>query len=828
MKVFTRIWLVICFFFSALSFDFTPTVVFDLAAPGDAVSSRASGYLYGLAEAGVPDSLTVGSLSPASVSQKVPNGLQHPVGDIAHVAPELQSADYLVVYLQDCFSTWYYANDEINEMRAEGTYDWQAFLTERFFPEVTKTVRTLSATEYKDRVVYCLYNECDNGVWFGESFSDTNGVYGAFNDKGKETFFDAWAQTYRLVKSLAPDALIGGPGYYEFNADKERDFLAFCKANGCLPEIMIYHELNERSAELWREHVTGYREIEAALGVSPLPVIVTEYGTMAECGNPAEMIRYITAIEESGVYGDIAFWRLADNLNDNAADGNMPNSCWWLYRWYAAMDGKRLSQQKYDLFHADFAKAVKEGRQLKYKTFDTLGCLSEDGKRIDVVAGHCGYTGSLVFKNLSAADLGKKVHIRIEAVPFSGLSGAVTAPAVTYDAERCVTGGTLSVDLKDMDPDAVYHICVTPASGETVPVTALPLRFEAERGALLGGAYTYRSAYAATGDDENLVGGMENPGDGVELTVSVRTAGSYDLAVIYGKANDGASPDGRVTGKAKLFVNGEEQTLLLPNTIKSEYTSVLHTSVRLKKGKNTLRFEHGEGTFVLDGALVSPEQEPEALALLPDTAANGETAYLAVAPTDGYYTVSAETTALTVDGADAGGVSGEKRVCLRRGLNRLTLAGEGLSCRVSNDRTPLADPVLPSQITLTAPAQVDGDLLTGITSEGGAAAFSVQTERAGDWRLTLCYSNNQEGGYHAYNVDLIEAYVTLETNGQTKTVMCRNTYSRETFSTVTVNLSLCAGENEIRLYNGGEIRFDGRTAVAPEIRWVSVNPAAEA
>ena len=63
--------------------------------------------------------------------------------------------------------------------------------------------------------------------------------------------------------------------------------------------------------------------MEQELGVDPLPVIVTEYGTMQECGNPAKMLPYVCAVERSGVYGNIAFWRLADNLNDNAADDNM-------------------------------------------------------------------------------------------------------------------------------------------------------------------------------------------------------------------------------------------------------------------------------------------------------------------------------------------------------------------------------------------------------------------------------------------------------------------------------------------------------------------------
>ncbi|MBR4429599.1 MAG: hypothetical protein IKS78_09595, partial [Clostridia bacterium] len=129
-----KLLLVLTFFFASLRFAFVPTVVIDAADRGAPVSSRASGYLYGLAEYDVPSALMTESLAVSSVAQKVPDGLQHPTGDLDHVAPMLDGADYLTVYLQDNFSTWYYANDDIMEARKAGTYDWRAFLTDEYFP----------------------------------------------------------------------------------------------------------------------------------------------------------------------------------------------------------------------------------------------------------------------------------------------------------------------------------------------------------------------------------------------------------------------------------------------------------------------------------------------------------------------------------------------------------------------------------------------------------------------------------------------------------------------------------------------------------------------
>ncbi|MBR3621317.1 MAG: hypothetical protein IKN56_07380, partial [Clostridia bacterium] len=102
-----------------LPYLFYPTAEFDLrdARAAQDISSGACGYLYGLAQEGVPSPEAVKTLNISSVSQKVAGGLQHPIGDVDDVSPNLGSCDYITVYLQDCYPTWYYAWDVIEEMR---------------------------------------------------------------------------------------------------------------------------------------------------------------------------------------------------------------------------------------------------------------------------------------------------------------------------------------------------------------------------------------------------------------------------------------------------------------------------------------------------------------------------------------------------------------------------------------------------------------------------------------------------------------------------------------------------------------------------------------
>jgi len=106
--------------FSAPCFSFPvykPVLIADFSESEREISSGASGYLYGIAEEGVPSKNMTESVDISTVVQKAPEGLQHPIGDIEHVESHLENTDYNIVYLQDDYDTWYYCHDEINEKK---------------------------------------------------------------------------------------------------------------------------------------------------------------------------------------------------------------------------------------------------------------------------------------------------------------------------------------------------------------------------------------------------------------------------------------------------------------------------------------------------------------------------------------------------------------------------------------------------------------------------------------------------------------------------------------------------------------------------------------
>ena len=806
-----------------IPYAFRPTLEVDASVSMGEISTRATGYLYGIAQNGVPDKAMVESIDISSVSQKVIGGLQHPIGDVDEAAQMLDDCDYITVYLQDCFDTWYYCHDEINNLRASGEYDCEKFVEERFHPQVTEKVTALSAKDYADRLVYCPYNEADNAVWFGTPSED--GTWMMYDDAAKFRFYDAWKKTYNLIRSIHPDAVIGGPGYCDYDSYEIRHFLEFCKSNNCLPDVMIYHELGERSALFLQDHVDDYRSIEKELSLSEMPIIITEYGTMYECGASADMLKYVVNIEKSGAYGNIAYWRLANNLCDTAADNNSPNSNWWLFRWYADMNGSLMKSKMIDILHADFANAIKYNYTgFHYKDFTGIASLTDSKDKIEAICGGCDYTSGISIKNLNKTNLGKKVNVKIECVYYEGLSGIVNSPITVAEYTDNVIFGKLRVDIVNPDPTAVYHVVITEATEENTDYhnNSLPVRCEFENGVRTGGSYTYDSAYATTGEQNGMVGGLENIGDSVEIGFDIPKSGYYDLKLIYGNSNDGKIPDERKDSLAEMTFDGTVSEIAFPNTIKSEYTDKLTFTYYLEKGRHTMKLAHKEGTFVVDSLLVSPHSDSKEITVLDD---DGK--YLAIVPDDGFYNLDiGSASEFTVDGAEGIAQNGKSVVYLRKGLNSIETVSDKCEITVS-DMLGYSVQIKADEMNLKGSAKLEdgknGAYINGISSSGGNAEFKVNVPESGDYRMTVTYANNDEGGVHSYNVDLVERYITVETNGDKQTLWCRNTYSWDTVKTATLNISLEAGENTIKLSNDGSVKFNNRDSYAPHIYSVTVN-----
>jgi hypothetical protein len=251
----------------------------------------------------------------------------------------------------------------------------------------------------------------------------------------------------------------------------------------------------------------------------------------------------------------------------------------------------------------------------------------------------------------------------------------------------------------------------------------------------------------------------------------------------------------------------------------------------LKKGEHTLTLEHGEGTFVVDSLLVRGHEEIDEITLLKDSGRTNDTtqSFLAVAPFDGFYNMTTDiATDFKVDGASAY-TDGDCTVYLRKGLNYIDFEATKLvDCTIKvTDKANYSVTVSADKMTLSDGATLINDHIENISCNNGSASFKVNAPATGNYRLTVAYSNNDEGGVHSYNVDLIERYITVDVNGTKENLWCRNTYSWDTVKTTTMNISLTEGENTITFTNDGSVKFNNRDSYAPYIFSVTVNDLCE-
>ncbi len=138
-------------------------------------------------------------------------GKQQPIGDALKVSERLQNTTAKVqVRLADVLPGWPY--------RWPGT---QSFLNSS--REVINAKKASGRTNYDG---YEIWNE-PPGTW-----PTANGNFKTV----------CWKPTFDLIRSLDPGARIIGPSLAYYSNSYMRDFLTYCKANNCIPDVICWHQ----------------------------------------------------------------------------------------------------------------------------------------------------------------------------------------------------------------------------------------------------------------------------------------------------------------------------------------------------------------------------------------------------------------------------------------------------------------------------------------------------------------------------------------------------------------------------------------------------------
>ncbi|GAB3168107.1 hypothetical protein GCM10027059_30200 [Myceligenerans halotolerans] len=823
----------------------------------------ASGTLYGLYDEGLPSENLVDGIDLTTVATKAQDGPQHPGADALEVLPSIaDNADGDVyIYMTDIHRGFPYQWPGDTPEEKLDTYLGKIRLQ-------AEQVASMPA-EYQDNVVFLPFNE-PAGNMFGTGSWSYNGI-SWLNDP--QYFFAAWDRAYAEIHAVLPGARIGGPNSIHLY-DQIYGFMEHTLEADTVPDVMIWHELSNPATI--RTNVNKYRGWEdqffagTAYEGTHLPINITEYAYNYHTSVPGQMIQWVSALEDSKVYGDIAYWNIDGNLSDSAVQANRANGQWWLLHAYSQMSGQTV--------------AVTPPQPNVSYTLQGVATLDAGKKQARVLMGGASGAYTLELDNVPSGTFGQDVHVAVREIGWSGQIGDSAAPDPVAELDVAVSGGTAAVEfgagaLPELDAESAYEIIVTPSVSpgqEAVSRTAWEATYEAEDATVTGeglhingpeGSPSNVSKFYTSGGYN--VGGMRTGADNsLEFSVNVPQDGTYDLSVFASSHNLDAQVEDQGPTNVFLSVDGEaagEQELFLSPGYKWVVWDHTDTTVDLTAGEHTITLStdslQGSGEITgdvildkIDLSLANPDYgndvyEAEFAELSGGATPVYEQGHQGSGPGAATVPAGGSATFWVYSPADAGArldidsrgdrpveieVNGESVTTghggivdafLLGGLNKIVVPG---AANLALDRLVVAtDDTLESDVyeaesaTLAGTAEATnlslasgGAAVTGIGGDpgnGNTLTFSgVQAAEAGQYALTFRYSNEEQSPATHYNPDPVARYAYVSVNGaEPIRAIFPHSFHENNFWEHTVVVDLQAGANTIVIRGEEKPQFDG-------------------
>jgi hypothetical protein len=843
--------------------------VVDLGAPTGEFHGGASGTLYGVYGEGLPSANLLEGINLRTVSTKAQDGPQHPGADALEVVKPLADATDGDVYIY------------MTDIHRGFPYQWPGATgpekVELYLEKIENQVRQVRELpeEYQDNIVFVPYNEPE-GNMFGTGQWSYNRVSWLNNPTA---FFDAWDRTYRLIKSLMPDARIAGPNtsvlYNQVNG-----FLQHTVQADTVPEVMTWHELSDPATV--RSSVARYRAWEQAAFAGTehagrqLPININEYAFNYHTSVPAQMIQWIAAVEDSKVDADIAYWNIDGNLSDSAVQSNRGNGQWWLLHEYSRMSGHTVS--------------VTPPRPNVSYTLQGVATLDESKKQAQLILGGQGGSSTVYFDRVPQDVFGSSVHVSVREIPWTGQLGDSAQPLQVAEYDIPVTGGSLAVafgsgQLPQLDASSAYQVILTPGAAETAPTAPSELwsaTYEAENAAHTGTGWTRNGPEGSPSNVGGFytsgnysVGGIRTGSDvQLNFAVDVPQDGRYDLSVFANSLNTFAAV--AESGPTNAFIRvdgGAEQEVLLPLGYKWVVWDHVDLGVDLTAGQHTITIaarsldgtRSTKGDAIIDKIDLTLKNPDAAIAayeaeyadmqgtapLYTASGVSGAGAvpleaedvltFWAYSAVDGGASVSVDASGsgsaeVQVNGVTIGTVAGATDLAayLSGGVNKITVTGiEGslLVDRLRIDdgdgsleatRYQAEDAALAGDAKVVTLTNADGDrVVTSIGGEPGntnTITFEdVEADEAGTYALTIRYSNEEQSPPSHYNPDPIARHADLSINGgESVRVWFPHTFHENNFWELTVPITLEKGENTLEFRSEELPNFDGETYISDQ------------
>lgn len=840
----------------------------------------ATGTLYGFGDDDAPTRALINGAHITNSSQKAPHGTQHPSGDALKIEGGFfdKHGDQLYIYIQDYYPDWAYnggqrPGDARTYNQADGSYTsapngiWDYLEIVEF---VTEAVATQSA--HPQDYVFIPFNEADAGNWYNN--------WGAL----KDTFLGDWKATVHKIREVyarhgldAP--VIGGPGDARWQPQRSADYLDYALANDVMPDIFIWHELGIENLATFRSHLAEYRAMEAARGIDPLPVNITEYGMLRDMGVPGQLIQWFSMFEDAKVDAQTAYWNYAGNFSDNSARTNAANGGWWMFKWYGDLAGSETV-------------AVTPPALDVADTLQAIGAIDTANKRATVLYGGTDEDVSLDLTGLDPEVFGDRVDVEVREITLTGAEGLAGTPRVISALDGvALDAGSLDLTVPTYDRYAAYQVLITPEQSRAIAVDAVwSSSIEAENTALTA-ATVYAQSPTANGGWKFLasgghdVGSFNQASSKADWTVEVPRDGRYRFQVI------GGAPG--TPGRHALFVDGVHNQLVqytadlaLNATSRWQYRGSAEVVVELTAGTHvlslrasqdgvnrlpnsditldkfvltdvtdgeptiypasTLRYDGGAG-LRYDGLLTTRGFASLAGEQRADVYANAwESGYHDV--TVDYTTEGASTIDVSVNGRSVAALTAEAsgawrstaRLHLSQGINEIELRspegvllkqvttvraadGDASATTIEAESATLAGAASVFRLSAGSGTNASGSAKVGFLGNGAGNTMRVDRQAAfatpGEYDIVVHYANAELSGRHDYNPQVVDRRLVVTEEGSPETAAAkyfRYTYSWDSFWERTIQITLTT--------TGGALTFGNPTAYAPDVDKITIAP----
>lgn len=811
-------------------------LVVDMGSDTGPVHGGASGTLYGLYDARLPHPNLIEGIRLRTVSTKAQDGPQHPGADALEVSTLLTNASGgdTYIYMTDIFREFPYAWKTGTCAQSVAAYMGKLRIQ-------AAQVQAMPA-RYRDRIVFVPFNEPE-GNMFGDGPKSCNGTSWL---RDPTALFDAWDRSARLLRQVAPGVRIAGPNTSVL-FDQVEGFLAHAVKADTMPDIITWHELSDPATV--RASVRRYRGWEDKIFAGTrwqgreLPININEYAYNYHTSVPGQMVQWLAAIEDAKVDADIAYWNIDGNLSDSAVQANRGNGQWWLLNAYRTMRGHSL--------------AITPPHPGKSYTLQGLASLDPAREQARILFGGRSGPVSVAMTNIPAA-FGKAVRVRVREIGWTGQLGDAAPPQVIAERVMPVRNGTVEVAfgegvLAPLREEAAYELVLTPGNvggGAPAPGARWRQDYEAEKATRRGSGLSVRGPEGSPEDVSRFhtsggysVEGFATGTDAaLDFTVDVPQDGRYNLRVLAGTFNKDPKVEAQGATNVFLRVDGAaagETEMFLPLGYKPAVLDHVDTVIPLTRGRHTLTLatRSSDGTRrTVGNALVDritlSLAEPAGAARWYDVrdahGTDGTKTFWAYAAKDGPAQIAVDggdAKSLRVNGrADAAGT-----VFLLGGINKVSVEGDGVrGLRVTPAMTGLGQRYEAENAVVAGKARIEAASLAsggravfdigGAPGNGNTLTFSdVTVARAGDYALTIRYSNDEQSKATHYNPDPLARIARISLNGAAPILATfPNSFHRNNWWEMTVPVTLRAGKNTLGIAGEEQPNWDGRS-YAPQV-----------